>query len=125
MARYEFVASWAASANVRIVRGDIAAGEGVRCGFGRVESDRALGGGDRHGQSMYQIGRYTRSIPQGTALLFGATDFALKSPVKRLLLSSSRSIYGEGKLCLHPCSGCNASTRTRDAHGGRQMGAIS
>jgi len=48
------------------------------------------------GQSMYQIERYSRVNVGGTALLL---DILANAPhgVKRLVVASSRSIYGEGK----------------------------
>ncbi len=48
------------------------------------------------GQSMYQIDRYTRINVGGTSLLL---DILANQPhsVKRVIVASSRSIYGEGK----------------------------
>jgi dTDP-L-rhamnose 4-epimerase len=48
------------------------------------------------GQSMYQIDRYTRVNIGGTSLLLDLLA-ENKGSVKRLLVASSRSIYGEGK----------------------------
>lgn len=45
------------------------------------------------GQSMYQIARYTSVNNQRTAILLEALQ---ESSVKRLLVASSMSIYGEG-----------------------------
>lgn len=45
------------------------------------------------GQSMYQIERYTKVNNEGTALLLEAL---VKHPVRRLVVASSMSIYGEG-----------------------------
>jgi len=45
------------------------------------------------GQSMYEIADYTSTNVQGTAVLLEAL---LKHPVRRLLVASSMSIYGEG-----------------------------
>ena len=48
------------------------------------------------GQSMYEIARYTEVNIQGTALLL---DFLANNPhhVEKVVIASSRSIYGEGK----------------------------
>jgi len=46
------------SANVRIVRGDIAAGEGVDAALDGVEAIAHLAAETGTGQSMYQIARY-------------------------------------------------------------------
>jgi dTDP-L-rhamnose 4-epimerase len=48
------------------------------------------------GQSMYEIDRYTRVNVGGTALLLDILTNAPHS-VRRVLVASSRSIYGEGK----------------------------
>lgn len=45
------------------------------------------------GQSMYEIAEYTSSNVQGTAVLLEAL---LRHPVRRLLVASSMSVYGEG-----------------------------
>lgn len=45
------------------------------------------------GQSMYEIAEYTATNAQGTAVLLEAL---LEQPVRRLLVASSMSIYGEG-----------------------------
>ena len=48
------------------------------------------------GQSMYEIARYTEVNIQGTALML---DFLANNPnqVEKVVIASSRSIYGEGK----------------------------
>ena len=48
------------------------------------------------GQSMYQIDRYTRVNVGGTSLLLDILA-NMKHDVKRLVVASSRAVYGEGK----------------------------
>lgn len=48
------------------------------------------------GQSMYEIARYTEANVQGTALLMQALADPATHAVRRVCLSSSRSVYGEG-----------------------------
>lgn len=48
------------------------------------------------GQSMYEIARYTRENVQGTALLMHLLANDPGRSVGRVLLASSRSVYGEG-----------------------------
>lgn len=48
------------------------------------------------GQSMYQIDRYCRENVQGTALLMQLLANGAAPDVRRILLASSRSVYGEG-----------------------------
>jgi dTDP-L-rhamnose 4-epimerase len=45
------------------------------------------------GQSMYEVEQYTSTNTQGTAVLLEAL---IESPVERLIIASSMSIYGEG-----------------------------
>ena len=50
------------------------------------------------GQSMYQINRYNEVNIKGTSNIFQAISTLGKaSMVKKIILSSSRSVYGEGK----------------------------
>ena len=56
------------------------------------------------GQSMYQINQYNETNVMGTSNIFQAISLAGKnSKVKKIILSSSRSVYGEGK---YACSNC-------------------
>ena len=56
------------------------------------------------GQSMYQINRYNEVNIMGTSNLFQAiSNLGKASSVKKLILSSSRSVYGEGK---YNCPNC-------------------
>jgi len=51
------------------------------------------------GQSMYQVERYVDVNTRGTAVLLDilANDAAIHSHVRKLVVASSVSIYGEGK----------------------------
>jgi dTDP-L-rhamnose 4-epimerase len=55
------------------------------------------------GQSMYQIDRYVNTNTRGTALLL---DILVNetTPVKKLVVASSMSAYGEGKYSCKNCS---------------------
>lgn len=56
------------------------------------------------GQSMYQINQYNEVNVMGTSNLLQAISLAgKKSRVKKIVLSSSRSVYGEGK---YECPNC-------------------
>lgn len=106
---------WAASPNVRIVRGDIATGEGVDAALDGAEAIAHLAAETGTGQSMYQIARYNAVNTQGTALLLERM-IALKSPVARFVLSSSRSIYGEGSYVCTQCSTLQTPSTRAHAH---------
>lgn len=78
---------------VELVRGDIRDRDALRRalrGVGAVFHLAALVG---VGQSMYQIERYTSVNNVGTAILL---ESLADQPVKRLIVASSMSIYGEG-----------------------------
>lgn len=56
------------------------------------------------GQSMYQINQYNDTNVMGTSnLLQAISTMGKKSKVKKIILSSSRSVYGEGK---YECPNC-------------------
>ena len=56
------------------------------------------------GQSMYQINQYNEVNIMGTSNIFQSISLlGKKSKVKKIILSSSRSVYGEGK---YECSKC-------------------
>lgn len=72
--------------------------------------DRALDGVDAivhlaaetgTGQSMYEVARYSAVNTQATAELMEAV--ARRSGIRRIVLSSSRSIYGEGAFACPAC----------------------
>lgn len=79
--------------DAELITGDIRDYEAVRKslrGVDRVIHLAALVG---VGQSMYQMARYTDVNNKGTAVLL---EVLAESPVKRLVVSSSMSLYGEG-----------------------------
>src|SRR6202167_3485823 len=70
------------------------------------------------GQSMYRIGDYTGTNVLGTALLLDvlAND---RHQVTKLVLSSSRAVYGEG---AYHCSRCGMVYRAMRSAAGLQVG---
>jgi len=54
-------------------------------------------------QSMYEIYRYINTNTSGTALLLD-TLVNFPNKVKKVIVASSMSIYGEGKYCCEHCS---------------------
>lgn len=79
--------------NVELVVGDIRDGDTVRRalkGIDAVYHFVALVG---VGQSMYQVGDYTSVNNYGTSVLL---ENLIKTPVEKLIVASSMSIYGEG-----------------------------
>ena len=69
------------------------------------------------GQSMYQINQYNETNIMGTSNLLQAISLAGKnSKVEKIILSSSRSVYGEGK---YECPKCGVVYP--DGRGRKQM----
>ena len=68
-------------------------------------------------QSMYDISRYNVVNSQGTA---GILDWLVnvKPSIKKVVLASSRSIYGEGAYQCETCGLVTPSSRTADALAG-------
>jgi dTDP-L-rhamnose 4-epimerase len=63
------------------------------------------------GQSMYEIERYVRANDLGTAVLLEAI-LARKSQIKKLVVASSMSIYGEGAYSCERCGPVAPQLRT-------------
>lgn len=67
------------------------------------------------GQSMYQINRYNEVNIMGTSNLFQAiSNLGKESKVKKIILSSSRSVYGEGKYNCPTCGVIYPKSRNRE-----------
>lgn len=73
--------------------GDVRDAEAVRRALQGVEAVYHFAAAVGVGQSMYEIAHYTSVNNLGTAVLLEAL---LKNPVKRLVVASSMSVYGEG-----------------------------
>jgi dTDP-L-rhamnose 4-epimerase len=81
---------------VRSVRGDVADPVAIKDALQGVDRILHLAAETGTGQSMYEIGRYARTNLEGTAQLF---DYLAKTPsrnIDRIVVASSRAIYGEG-----------------------------
>ncbi|MDB4946117.1 MAG: UDP-glucose 4-epimerase [Labilithrix sp.] len=61
------------------------------------------------GQSMYEVEKYTSVNDVGTAVLL---EGLIKKPVKRLVVASSMSVYGEGLYRDASGTSCEAPART-------------
>jgi dTDP-L-rhamnose 4-epimerase len=78
---------------IDLVVGDVRDEEVVRRALEGVDSVVHLAARVGVGQSMYQLAEYTTANTAGTAVLLEAL---LEHPVRKLLVASSMSIYGEG-----------------------------
>jgi dTDP-L-rhamnose 4-epimerase len=97
-ARYKAPAS-----AIEFIHGDIRDRECVRCALTGVEMIVHLAAETGTGQSMYEIQRYYEVNVQATANLF---DLLANEPhsIRRVVLASSRSVYGEGAYSCPDCS---------------------
>lgn len=88
------------SEHVRLVMGDVADATAFSSALEKADAVVHLAAETGTGQSMYEVSRYARTNLQGTALLY---DLLAKTPrhnVEKIVVASSRSIYGEGAyLC--------------------------
>lgn len=67
------------------------------------------------GQSMYQINQYNETNVMGTSnILQAISSLGKKCRVKKIVLSSSRSVYGEGKYECEKCGVVYPNSRTRE-----------
>jgi dTDP-L-rhamnose 4-epimerase len=93
--------------NVEFQKGDVTDRIDLETALANVHTVVHLAAETGTGQSMYEIERYYRTNVQGTALLF---DILANQPnsVKKVILASSRSVYGEG---AYICTGCDGGGR--------------
>ncbi len=97
-------------ADVELVVGDIADREIVRHSLAGVDAVLHLAAAVGVGQSMYEIEHYTRVNNMGTAVLLQAL---VDRPVRRLVVASSMSIYGEGLYRRSDGTSVPAASRTQ------------
>lgn len=91
-------------AQIQFIRGDVCKLDDWLTALKGVDAVVHLAAETGTAQSMYQIAHYNRVNSQGTALLFEALT-RNKGQVRRVVLGSSRSVYGEG---AYRCS-CEAT----------------
>jgi dTDP-L-rhamnose 4-epimerase len=91
--------SWLRSGAVEFIRADVRDKSVMDEVLGRVEAVVHLAAETGTGQSMYQIAHYYDVNQQATAAMFEAIGTRHRH-IKRVILASSRSIYGEGAYLL-------------------------
>jgi dTDP-L-rhamnose 4-epimerase len=94
---------WLGDNHIEFIRGSITDGAVVDRALDGIETIVHLAAETGTGQSMYEIARYNEVNSQGTAILLGVLANRHHSTVKRIVLASSRSVYGEG---AYTCSSC-------------------
>lgn len=97
------VPDWLRDGSVSFVRGSVTARGDWEVALDEVEAVVHLAAETGTGQSMYEVARYNEVNSQGTALLFDILAHDAKRTVRRVVLASSRSIYGEGRYGCPAC----------------------
>lgn len=87
---------------VEFVRGDVTVRSDWEAALEGIDTIVHLAAETGTGQSMYEIDRYYRVNVQGTAVLFDILANSSHS-VRNVVLSSSRSVYGEGAYVCVQC----------------------
>ncbi|WP_210711931.1 MULTISPECIES: NAD-dependent epimerase/dehydratase family protein [Pseudomonas] len=95
---------WLSGEGIEFLRGDVTRRSDWEEALQVVDAVVHLAAETGTGQSMYQVARYNEVNSQGTALMFDVLGKMEAHQVKRVVLSSSRSIYGEGAY-VHPQTG--------------------
>ena len=82
--------------NARLVRGDVADPATLLSALDGVQRIVHLAAETGTGQSMYEVSRYAHTNLLGTAALFDLLTKNSNQAVDRVVVASSRAIYGEG-----------------------------
>ena len=81
------------------VRGDVTDAAAVAAALEGCDAVVHLAAETGTGQSMYEVARYCHTNVQGTAVLLEAVA-ARKDSVRKVVVASSRAVYGEGRYSL-------------------------
>jgi dTDP-L-rhamnose 4-epimerase len=96
------IPAWTESDEVEFMRGSVTDRADWLRALAGVTAVAHLAAETGTGQSMYEIARYNEVNSQGTALLLDILAQSQHRGVQRIVLTSSRSVYGEGRYhCTH------------------------
>jgi len=98
------------ASDVELLQGDVRDSAAVGDALDGVDAVYHFAARVGVGQSMYEMAEYTDVNNRGTAVLLEAL---VERPVKRLIVASSMSIYGEGLYQGHDGEPVDAGNRTR------------
>ena len=90
--------------DIKFIRGSVSSRRDWERALQNIDMVVHLAAETGTGQSMYEIAHYNEINTQSTALMFDVLQRMTNSRVKRILLASSRSVYGEG---AYECISCN------------------
>lgn len=93
-----------ASDQIEVMRGDVISRTDLERSIDGVDAIVHLAAETGTGQSMYQMAHYNLVNSQATALLLEVLQQATSHKVRKIVLASSRSVYGEGAFACPACS---------------------
>lgn len=105
---------WLNQDGISFTRGSVTSREDWEKVLEGVDSIVHLAAETGTGQSMYEIARYNEVNTQATALMFDVIGKMEKKTITRVLLSSSRSVYGEGAYTCSTCADCRVYPSSRN-----------
>lgn len=94
---------WLTDERIEFVRGSVTNRGAVESALEDVEQVVHLAAETGTGQSMYEMARYNDVNSQGTAVLLDILANRRDLRVRRIVLASSRSVYGEGAYTCTVC----------------------
>ncbi|HEV2990118.1 MAG TPA: NAD-dependent epimerase/dehydratase family protein [Candidatus Angelobacter sp.] len=94
---------WLVNREIEFVRGSVESRSDWLLALEGIDYVVHLAAETGTGQSMYEVERYCATNCLGTALLIDGLRAMPKQTVKRVILASSRSVYGEGTYRCQPC----------------------
>ena len=100
--------SWIKNSGCEFLKGSVTSRDDLRTALENVDAVIHLAAETGTGQSMYEIARYNYVNSQGTALLLDVIGSSDDHNIQRILLASSRAVYGEG---AYKCSHCASLDR--------------
>jgi len=101
-------ADWLREFGIDFMRGSVTSRSDVELALNDITQIVHLAAETGTGQSMYEISRYNEINSQGTATLLDVLASNPSHRVERIILASSRSVYGEG---AYVCSSCNGGRK--------------
>lgn len=99
---------WLDNDHIEFIRGSVTSQSDMQHALSGIDILVHLAAETGTGQSMYEIAHYNDVNVGGTALLLNALANDAGRSVKRIVLASSRSVYGEG---AYVCSACSPEKR--------------
>jgi dTDP-L-rhamnose 4-epimerase len=99
---------WLSENSIEFLRGSVTDVDDLKLALADVSHVVHLAAETGTGQSMYEIARYNNVNSQGTALLFDVLTNTPNLKASRFVLSSSRSIYGEGAYYCKACQSADS-----------------